>query len=107
MDTKAQEPNPKDVDALVDMLLDAIDKIKAERDAALAEVEQEKAWSKRQQHEAETVEHELRTALAQCVDAIDRMMGDTDLVEDDSLEFRAIQQASLLLNPDTPEVDHE
>lgn len=45
-----------------------------------------------------------RTALENCVDAIDRLMGDSDLPEDDSFEFQAIQNANLLLRA-TPEDD--
>lgn len=35
----------------------------------------------------------LRGALRECVDALDRLMGDSDLDEDDSLEFKAMQGA--------------
>lgn len=38
-----------------------------------------------------------RDALRDCVDALDRLMGDSDLADDDSPEFRACQRASILL----------
>lgn len=40
---------------------------------------------------------DLTFALEGCVDALDRLMGDTDLDVDESREFRAMRRASLLL----------
>ena len=43
----------------------------------------------------------LEKALQKTVDALDILMGDTDLDEDSSPEFQAMQEASKLLNEDS------